>query len=45
MSIYAVILRIFLDPDRELPELLGALGHELQYALEVLASRAGGGQP
>jgi hypothetical protein len=30
------ILRILLDLHRELSELLGALGHELQHALEVL---------
>lgn len=30
------IVRVFLDLHRELSELLGALGHELQHALEVL---------
>jgi hypothetical protein len=32
------ILRILLDLHRELAELIGALGHELQHALEVLSN-------
>ena len=32
------ILRILLDLHRELSELIGSLGHELQHALEVLSN-------
>jgi len=39
------ILRILLNLHRELSDLIGALGHELQHALEMLSDARLRGQP